>query len=296
MRNCKKLFHKILFLPVWLIVLLVFVCVAGIVLLDRMNWQEHPITYIMYATMTYTLTVFCIYIYRTARDIYKKVKEGVYANPIGNKYMTDAVFKAKVSLLGSLVINFGYSIFKLITGIVYSSFWWGAIAIYYMLLSLMRFLLLYYMEQKSDKKNLLLEYRSYQLCGILFLTINLSLSGIILQMVRKGMGFVYPEGFILIAAMFTFYNVTVSIVELVHYRKYKSPVISASKAIRFATALVSLLSLETAMLTVYGGDAKMYKTMTAWTGTGVCIIVLVMSIYMILHAHIEVKKIKSRQL
>lgn len=47
---------------------------------------------------------------------------------------------------------------------------------------------------------------------------------------------------------------TVSVIDLVKYRKYKYPVLSAAKAIRFAAALVSLLSLETAMLAQFGDD------------------------------------------
>lgn len=293
MKKKTKLWEWLLFPPIWLIILLIVVSITGLMVLSLTDFEDHPVVYVLYVTATYSVIVSCAFAIKTVPAFYRKAKQGIYSNPFGNRYMTDAAFKVRVSLYGSLTINFAYSVFKLITGIVYSSFWWGAIAVYYMLLSLMRFLLLYYMERKQGEKSPLLEYRSYQLCGILLLTINLSLSAIVYQMVRDSRGFAYPEGFILIAAMYTFYNITVSIIDLVRYRKYKSPVMSASKAIRFAAALVSMLSLETAMLTVYGSDAAMYKTMTAWTGAGVCIIVSLMSVYMILRASVEVKRIKA---
>lgn len=288
-----KLWKKILFPPIWMLVLLIFVSAAGLFAVSTRNVADHPIAYGIFTLATYTVTVLCIFMCKVVPKVYKKIRQDIYENPIGNRYMTDATFKVKVSLWSSLVINFTYSVFKLIMGIVYSSFWWGAIAVYYMILSLMRFLLLYYMERKQGEKSLLLEYRSYQLCGMLFFTINLSLSGIIFQMVKDSRGFEYPDTLILIVAMYTFYNVIVSIVEMVKYRRYKSPVLSASKAIRFAAALVSVLSLETAMLTVYGSDEAMYKTMTAWTGIGVCVVVLGMSIYMIMHAILEIKKLRQ---
>lgn len=206
--------------------------------------------------------------------------------------MTDAKFKTQISLFTSLTINVCYAVFKLITGIVFSSFWWGAMAVYYILLSLMRFLLLQYMHLHT-KKDLQMEYRSFQLSGILCLILNLLLTWIIYLMIRDSRSPAYPDGIILIVAMYTFYNITVSIVEIVRYRKYKSPVLSASKAIRFAAALVSMLNLEAAMLSVYGNGMENFKTLTVWTGAGVCATVLVMSVYMIVRPIVEIKKLKK---
>ena len=75
-----------------------------------------------------------------------------------------------------------------------------------------------------------------------------------------------------------------SLIHIFRYRKYQSPVLSAAKAIRLAAALVSLLSLETAILTRFGDDEVFRRLMTASTGAGVCIIVLGISVYMIVRA------------
>ena len=79
---------------------------------------------------------------------------------------------------------------------------------------------------------------------------------------------------------------------MIKCRKYKSPVLSASKAIRFASALVALLSLETAMLAQYGNDEVFRRVMTSLTGAGVCIIVLAMSVYMIVKANRELHRLQ----
>ena len=81
------------------------------------------------------------------------------------------------------------------------------------------------------------------------------------------------------------------VMNVVKYRKYRSPVMSAAKVVSLAAALVSMLSLETAMLTQFGStDSEMSRRiMTACTGAGVCTIILAMAVYMIYHATWELK-------
>lgn len=291
MIDWKKVGKKLLFPPLWAIILLSLGSAAALVTVFVKGFDDHPAAYAIYTLSTYALTVLCIFLVQTLPAYYKKTKQKIYAHPLGNRYMTDAAFKVQVSLYISLTINLAYSAFKLTAGVLYSSFWWGAVAVYYIMLSLMRFLLLRYM--RTGKEDILYEYKRYRLCGILLLILNLTLTGIIFQMVWQNKGYSYPGTLIFAAAAYTFYTVTSSIVDIVRYRKYKSPVLSASKAIKLAAALVSLLSLETAMLAQFGDDEAFRRIMTALTGAGVCIIVLAMSVIMIVHATKEIKKLQN---
>ena len=296
MKDKKPLWKKILFLPVPMLILLTVVSGVALGLAFLKFGETSPLSYISYALSAYTLTVVCIFFAKVFPTWSQEVKQKIYDHPFGNQYMTDAAFKVRVTLYVSFGINFFYSVFKLISGIVMSSFWWGAIAIYYMLLAFIRFLLLRYMRaDEKSPQGLLAEYRRYRLCGILLMLLNISLSGVVFQMVWQNKAYSYPGTLIFVAAAYTFYTVTVSIVEIVQYRKYNSPVLSASKAIRLAAALVSLLSLETAMLAQFGTEeeAGFNQLMTALTGAGVCILVLAISVYMIVHATKEIKKIKT---
>lgn len=285
----KKLGKKLLFPPVWLMVLLTIVCTAGLIIVFVKGLETHLIAYIVYPISAYTVTVLTVFFILTFPGYYKDLKQRFYNHPYGYKYMTDAGYRVRVSLYISLTINLLYSVFKLISGIVLSSFWWGAIAIYYMVLSMTRFLLLRYMRNNRGEPMMVFEYRRYRLCGILMLILNFTLSGVVFQVVRQNKGFSYPGILIFAAAAYTFYTVTSSIISLIKYRKYNSPVMSASKAIKFAAALVSLLSLETAMLAQFGDDPVFTRIMTACTGAGVCIIVLAMSIFMIVKSTKQIK-------
>lgn len=291
MKNWKAICKKLLFPPGWVMIVLTILSTGLLVPVLALNRVKNPIAYLTFVMSAYTLTVIVIFFIKTFPKYYKETKQKIYDHPLGNRYMTDAAFKVKISLYISLIINIAYSAFKLASGIYYSSFWWGAIAIYYIVLSIIRFLLLRHMNH--GEKNIVSQFRRYRLCGILMVVLNLTLSGIIFQMVWQNESYYYNEIMVIASACYTFYSVAISIVDIVRYRKYKSPVMSASKAIRFAAALVSLLTLETAMLALYGTDDNFRLIMISLTGIGVCVIELAMSVYMIVRATKTINKINK---
>ncbi|MBR0449674.1 MAG: hypothetical protein IIX30_02540, partial [Clostridia bacterium] len=87
-----------------------------------------------------------------------------------------------------------------------------------------------------------------------------------------------------------------AIINVVKYRKYNSPVFSASKAISLAAALVSMLTLESTMLTTFS-DATMTETsqklMLGTTGGAISIIIVVIAIYMIVTGKKKLKSLRS---
>ena len=89
---------------------------------------------------------------------------------------------------------------------------------------------------------------------------------------------------IYVAALYTFSALAVSLTGLIRFRKYKSPVLSVSRMINLTAALVSLLILETAMLSQFGGDMplSMQNIFIAATGAGISIVIIVTALYMIL--------------
>ena len=69
---------------------------------------------------------------------------------------------------------------------------------------------------------------------------------------------------------------------------------AAAKVISLTAALVSMLSLETAMLARFGGDELEFRRiMLGASGGVVCAIVLTMAIYMIVRSTRHLKKLKN---
>lgn len=212
------------------------------------------------------------------------------------RYLKEIMFRDETSLYPGLIINLLYAGIKLFSGIHYRSIWFGTLSVYYILLAVMRFFLLHHVRTKGiGQENQIEELKKCRLCGIILMGLNWALAGIIILVVRKNSGFTYPGMLIYIMAMYTFYAVITAVINVIKFRKYGSPVMSAAKVINLTAALVSMLSLETAMLTQFGAgrDIAFRQRMSAITGTGVCMIVLGMAVYMMIRTTIQMKKIKT---
>ena len=72
---------------------------------------------------------------------------------------------------------------------------------------------------------------------------------------------------------------------------------TAAKIITFSAALVSMLTLETAMFSQFGEEMaeENKRLMIILTGAGVSVAVITMSVYMIARCAIEIKKIRSNE-
>ena len=96
-------------------------------------------------------------------------------------------------------------------------------------------------------------------------------------------------------AAYTFVTLTVAIVNIVKYRKYNSPVFSASKAISLAAALVSMLTLESTMLTAFRDGtmtALEQKWMLGATGGVISALIVATAVYMIVVGTKKLKQLK----
>ena len=142
------------------------------------------------------------------------------------------------------------------------------------------------------------ELIKYRNCGIAFLLMNLALSLMVFFMVYWNRTFEHHEITTIAMAAYTFGSMTMAIMNVVKYRKYNSPVYSASKAISLAAACVSMLTLESTMLTTFS-DGTMTLTdrriMLGATGVAVCAFIIAMAIYMIVQSSKKLKLLKTEE-
>lgn len=282
----KRSVRKVFFLPP---VPTLLISVPAYVLVIYVLAGENVEPVIAYAA--YFLSAYALIITVTGiTGVVRLVRQGIGKHPLArkmlgipmiSKYLKEATFRAETSLYQGFFINLLYAGIKLFSGIFYGSVWFVTLAVYYILLALMRASLLHYV--RKDEKSRVSEWRRYRLCGIILLFMNVALAGIIILVVYRNSGFEYPGMLIYVMAMYAFYAAIMAVRNVVKFRKYGSPVMSAAKAISLTAALVSMLSLETAMLTQFGAaeDPLFRRIMTASTGAGISIIVLGMAFFMI---------------
>ena len=301
MADWKKVGKKLLFPPVWLIALLAVISAAALTVVFIKGFGNSSIAwvsglvYAVYMLAFYTLTVICAACVTVFPNCRRKIKQKIYGNKFANKYMTDAAYRTHCSLYVSLGINLLYVATNLFCGILYRSVWSITLAAYYIILAVMRFLLLRFANKIGIGNNRVKELRRSRLCGIILMTVNFVLSGVVILVIVQNKAFEYKGILIYVMAMYTFYMTVHSIVSIFKYRKYNSPVMSTAKSISLAAALVSMLSLTTAMLSQFGTENKMpqfNQIMVGATGAGVCVIVAAMSVYTIVRTNKELKKLR----
>lgn len=216
----------------------------------------------------------------------------VLAGPFGQRYLKDEVSRAELSLYAGLVFNLLNAAAQLVLGIYHRSLWYGSLAAFYILLSVIRFLLSRYVNTHTAGQDIRSELRQYRLCGVLLLFITPALAIIFVAVLHRNSGFEYPGILIYVMAVYAFCSVIVAAANVVRFKKIGSPVMDAAKAISLTKALVSMLALETAMLSRFGGGdgTQFHQALLGTTGGGVCVFVLGMALYMVVYAAKELKK------
>lgn len=279
----KNLLRKLLFPHVAVIISLIPISAALLVVAFLLLGTEHPVSYGIYVLSAYTLTVICVRIPMLIAFI-KRVKE---ENKIVNRIVTDAHLRVRISLYSTVYFNLALALFQLVFAILNFSVMFYSLAAYYFLLALMRMYLLGYTRKHDPGENMIREYKRYRFCGVCMLFLNIALSVIITYTVLFETAKNYGMIVTISMAAFSFTALTVAIVNVVRYKRYNSPVFTATKDISLAVAVVSMLSLETSMFAAFE-DGKMNEgdimLMMALTGFAVMAFVLGLAIFMIVRS------------
>ena len=288
----KKFGKKLLFPPIWLMILLSIVSAVMLVLVFVKNWQEAVIAYIVYVLSFYTLCVVSIFCVMVLPRQYQQIKQKIYANPLGNRYMTDRDFRNRLSLYLSLGISLLYVFLNLLSWHFNRSWWFVVLAVYYVIMAVMRFLLVRYVRKNGIGLSIVQEWRRSRICAFVLLLVNLSLSGAVLMILYQQRGYDYPGMMIYVMALYTFYSTIHAIVDMVKYRKLGSPILSTAKIVSLCGALVSMLNLETAMLAQFGAQMSQadQHLFIILTGAGVSCTVVTLSIARIVKATKEIRR------
>ena len=282
MMDWKKIGKSIIFPHIATLIILLPLSAAFLISAMVFIGEETIAAYISYALAAYTLTIWCCRI----PELIKIVKNFKNNNKYAVRYQEDTHLRVKISLYGTLLWNAAYAVFQLWLGFYHHTFWFYSIGAYYICLAIMRFFLLTYTRKYTPGEKRRAELIKYRACGWIFLVMNLALAVIIFFMLYWNRTFEHHMITAIAMAAYTFTSFTMAIVNVVRYRKYNSPVFSATKAISFASACVSMLTLTSTLLTTFSDgtmDAFSEKMMLGSVGVAVSVVVLVMAIGMIIN-------------
>lgn len=289
--NWKKVGLNLLYPHLAVIILLTPIAVAFLVCSLIYFNQTSIVAILSYLLSFYVLMVVCFRVPRIIK-FFKAVKQ---ENKYVKRYFSDVRLRMNISLYGSLIWNVAFAVFQLWLGFNHNSLWFYSMFAYYAFLAVMRFFLVRHTKTYDIKENEEKEIKNANLCGWLLLVMNLALAVIIIFIVVWNRTFYYHEITTIALAAYTFTTFTFAIINIVRYRKYESPVYSTAKAISLIAASVSMLTLETAMLTTFstGGDAGFRQLMLALTGAAVTIFAITMAVLIIIKNTKKLKELKT---
>ena len=287
----KKIGKALLFPHVAIMIALVPISVVLLVGSMVFVGTESAIAYVSYVLAAYTLTVWCFKLPYLIKFFKTFKNENKYAR----KWQDDTRLRVNVSLYGTLAWNTMYGLFQLWLGFYHRTFWFYSLGAYYICLAAMRFFLLLHTRKYAPGEKLKTEIIKYRACGIVFLIMNLALTLIIFFMVYWNRTFEHHMITAIAMAAYTFTSFTLAIINVIKYKKYNSPVFSASKATSFASACVSMLTLASTMLTTFGDGTMSLserKMMLGCIGAAVSLVVVAMAIGMISKSSKKLKDFK----
>lgn len=273
--------------PLFSFAALIFVFVSD-------NTESAP-AYVIYCMSAYSLTIWAAAVpklVRLLRDTFEKSRllQKIRRSTFGGKYLNDPAFRGSVGIWQGMTLNFFYVIFRIAAGIRYASVWFVYMAVYYLVLGGLRAYLAVCYRRRTPET----ERRCYRITAWLLFLLNIPMGGMIFLMVRTNSGYSYPGHIIYITAMYTFYAMTLSVINLVKFRRLGSPVLSAAKVLNLTSAMMSVLGLQTAMIARFSADGEDFRRMmNAITGGAVYGTVILIAVYMLFHSRRSEGKVES---
>lgn len=288
MTRLKAILYRLLFPhPAWLLPLAAG-SAAGLVWVFAAGHEGEAPAFAFYLLSSYTLVIWAARAPRLIRAVRAGPVAWLLRQPLGRRYSADIRFRGECALYLGLLSSLFFAAFKAVTSVLYRSVWFGEIAAYYLVLAVIRAALVRGLRRSAPDGNPQAcfqdELRGYRRTGWLMLLLTSVMSGMVMMMVWDGQGYSYPEIVIYVCALYAFYSVIMSAVNLARFRGVGSPLLSASKAVSFAGAAMSILTLQTAMLAQFDTDGAFPRQLAnALTGAAVLALCFFMAVYMIAH-------------
>jgi len=206
-------------------------------------------------------------------------------------------FKTAVFACIGIVFNIGFLIFMGVLAIRTKSIWYGTLAMYYMLLTVISGINVASksIDAKLKRKPHKAEITAYRWSGIMLLVLT-GAFGLMVALTFRALNEIPFAGvMIYVTAVYTAIKFTLGIVSSIRARFEGDFYAKAVKNINLASALVSLYSLQVLLLTTFAPNTL---NQTIWNvTTGIVLVILdgILAIYMIVNSAFAKFSIKKKR-
>lgn len=237
----------------------------------------------------YGLTLLCFSLPQVVSEVFTLLNKNKYLAI----FLNDLHVRTFVTLYFNIMSTTLLGCLNILQGVVNQSNWMIALACYYFVLTITRFYLLTYVNRSDEQKKrkpgevILSDFRKYRTTGVFLLLLIVPLIWILVQMIEEHQAYSYNGFMFYVMAVFNLYIWGMTIFGHMMYRKIDNPVLTSTRAVAFACALVSLLAFETAWFRneAATGIHAYRDIIIALTGTVSLLIIFCIGVRMVARAH-----------
>jgi hypothetical protein len=300
----RELWKKILHPPTWAKILTFIVSIVsavGALLMLLVEYENNALAIVAYTLFGIAGTSLAYSVYLLI-PLFPKMKNGMIEwmekREFTHLLLRNFGFRTVVFSVGSFLMSLLFSAFNAYMGIANRSIWYGALAAFYIALALIRGGVLTYHRSRMGKRESdeYVKAKVYRNSGIITLILNIALSSAIAQMIFSGAHFSYMGWTVFAYAAYAFYKITMSIISFIKAHKQTDLTVRAIRNINLVDALVSILALQTALLTMFSEGDINISLFNTLTGIAVSVLSVGIGIYMIVSANKKMKELKKEDM
>ncbi|MBQ8433731.1 MAG: hypothetical protein IJX23_02865 [Clostridia bacterium] len=261
------------------------------------SWRD-IVAYVLFGVAGLSLAYSVYLIIPVIPKIKNKIVNWLESKSFTNRVLHDFGFKTIVTAVISFAMSLLNSVLNGYLGIANKSIWYGALSAFYIALAFVRGSALLYHGNRLGKNapntnDEQAKAKVYLRSGIYTLVLNVALSVAIAQMIFSNAHFEYVGWTIFASAAYAFYKITMSIISFVKAQKQTDLTVRAIRNINLVDALVSILALQTGLLSTFADGTMDVSLMNTLTGTAVSLSSIGIGIYMIVSANKKLKQLQK---
>ena len=211
----------------------------------------------------------------------KRLEEKLASTAVGNRLLSDQLFRSALIACGNMGWNLLYGIFNGVLGVLYRSAWFITMGVYHLTLGLMR---LSVVTLRTDKNNRRTEISVMRHNGIAMVFLAVVISASVALSFLYSVARTYHVPVMIAIATYTFFITALAIRNVILAHKERSLFMISLRNISLAGATASMLTLQRSMTATFGAGeaaASFANTMNGAAGMGAFLIVLSLGIMMI---------------
>lgn len=281
----KILKPKALFLALFYItfVIIISATLTLVVVVPKQTLLHYTLYILSAISLTYFIYTIVILAPRLKQNIIEFLRKFKFTSTLLDNYG----YRTMMFGVVGFVLNVTYVAFIGVLAIMTKSAWYISISVYYLILILMKGNI-FYSKKKYDTE--IKKARAYRFCGIMFILLMIAFSGVIVLIYTSNMYFEFAGLMIYAVAAFTFYKLTLAIINIFKARYQDDLYIQSIRNVNLVSAMISIIVLQVAMFQAF---SPKHNTSFAngLTGGVVSVLILLLGIFMIIKANKKLQQI-----